>query len=64
MDSDDDFMSAQSSEEEPLGLEQDSDDGSLGDGRCSVCNPVDVKFANYCQTSMKESQTSTSHKKT
>ncbi|KAL9636557.1 MAG: hypothetical protein Q9164_002752 [Protoblastenia rupestris] len=31
MDSDDDFMSAQSSEEEPLGLEQDSDDGSLGD---------------------------------
>ena len=32
MDSDDEFMSGLSSEEEAFGGTQDSDDGSLGDG--------------------------------
>ncbi|KAG8529312.1 uncharacterized protein KY384_005948 [Bacidia gigantensis] len=33
MDSDDDFISGQSSGEDDFGMEQDSDDGSLGDGK-------------------------------
>ena len=32
MDSDDDFMSGQSSGAEDFDMEQESDDGSLGDG--------------------------------
>ena len=32
MDSDDDFISGQSSGEDGFGMEQDSDDGSLEDG--------------------------------
>lgn len=38
MDSDDEFMSGLSSQDEDFGGAQDSDDGSLGDGTCSL-NP-------------------------
>jgi hypothetical protein len=37
MDSDDEFMSGISdSQEEDFGAQQDSDDGSLGDGKCAI----------------------------
>ena len=46
MDSDDDFMSGQSSGDEAFGMTQDSDDGSLGDGTHVVELPPVLKAFN------------------
>lgn len=45
MDSEDDFMSGQSSGDEGFAMEQDSDDGSVGDGKSSCIHRINLALA-------------------
>ena len=48
MDSDDEFMSGLSSQDDDdFGGAQESDDGSLGDGTCSLCSTTVIKLADF-----------------